>query len=197
MTPRRTLVVLVVFTATSVALAACVGPGPSSPSSSQVTTPSSQVTTTSPQPPNSAGLTLTPPQGWAIRALPTPGGIVLADSEADLTAQTVAGPRLTAVPNTAAATADTLIANLDKEALFDPTATQQAFGPYEQVPVLRFTTAATPTEGETVEIIAITVAPNEAYLMTLEAPSSSWSTAQASLEGVVASASINAELFPK
>ncbi|WP_404497597.1 hypothetical protein [Arthrobacter sp. GAS37] len=122
---------------------------------------------------------------------------MLADTEADLTAQTPAGPRLTAVPNTAAPTADTLIANLDKGALFAPTATQQTFGQYDQVPVLRYTTSATPNEGETVEIVAITVAPNEAYLMTLEAPSSGWSAAQATLEGVVASASINAQLFPK
>ncbi|WAH99267.1 hypothetical protein [Arthrobacter sp. MMS18-M83] len=186
MTPRR---IFVAFAATSVALAACVGPGPGSPSSSQVTPP--------PQPPHSAGLTLTPPAGWANRVLPASGGIVLADTEADLTDQTPAGPRLTAVPNTAAPTADTLIANLDTSALFAPTATQQTFGQYDQVPVLRFTTAATPTEGETVEIVSITVAPNKAYLMTLEAPSSSWSTAQSTLEGVVASASINAELFPK
>ncbi|MGM7776969.1 hypothetical protein ACSVHC_13285 [Arthrobacter sp. KNU-44] len=157
--------------------------------------PSSQVTRSGP--PQSAGLTLTPPAGWANRVLPTLGGIVLAGTEADLTAQTPAGPRLTAVPNTAAPTADKLIANLDTGALFAPTATQQTFGPYEQVPVLRFMTAATPSDGETVEIMAITVAPHEAYLMTLEAPSSSWNTAQATLEGIVASASINAELFPK
>lgn len=186
MTPLR---VLVAFASASVVLSACVGPGPSSPNSSQVTPP--------PQPPHSAGLTLTPPAGWANRVLPTPGGIVLADTEADLTAQTPAGPRLTAVPNTAAPTAATLIANLDKGALFAPTATQQTFGQYDQVPVLRFTTSAKPTEGETIEIISITVAPNKAYLMTLEAPSAGWSAAQATLEGVVASASINAQLFPR
>lgn len=196
MTPRRIRIVLVAFTAMSLAVAACQGPGSSSPSSSQVTTPSSQVTPP-PQPPHSAGLTLTPPAGWANRVLATPGGIVLADTEADLTAQTPGGPRLTAVPDTTAATADTLIANLDKSPMFDPTATQQTFGQYDQVPVLRFMTAATPSDGETVEIMAITVAPNQAYLMTLEAPSSSWSAAQSTLEGVVASASINAQLFPK
>ncbi len=74
--------------------------------------------------------------------------------------------------------------------------TQQTFGQYIQVPVLRFATSATPSQGETEEVIAITVAAGKAYLFTLEAPSAAWAGAQATLEAIISSAVVNAELFP-
>jgi hypothetical protein len=181
--PARSVVVTVI----AATLASCGG-GSSHPGSSTITPPTTL--------PNSAGLTMSPPPGWVTRVLPSPGGLVFADTAADLAVTVPIGPRLTAQPCTAAPTATSLVADLDRSPMYSPTVAQQTFGHYKQVPVLRFTTAATTASGETVEIAAITVAPGKAYVFTLEAPSAASPAVQATLEGIVSSATINPELFP-
>lgn len=171
------------------AAALTAGCGGSSPPRSVASTPPSSAA-------SSAGVTLTPPSGWAVSLLPGRGGVVVADTTADLTATALAGPRLVVVPAGSAPTAQALVNGLDRSHLFSPTVGQQTFGRYSRVPVLTFTTAATTASGDTVEMIPMTVAAGRSYVFTLAAPSPAWSTAKPTLEAVVSAAVVKVADFP-
>jgi len=128
--------------------------------------------------------------------LPQPGGLVIARTDADLTATTAAGPRLTVVPNTSTPTAQSLVASIDRRPMYAPTVIQKIFGNYGLVPTLRFTTEAASTSGETEELIPMTVAPGKTYVFTLEAPSATWAQEQKALEAIVSDADVKPANFP-
>lgn len=144
----------------------------------------------------SAGLVIKVPSGWTTSVLPAPGGVLVADSRADLFAARVSGARLTAQPSATIPSPQSLVTAIDRGALFNPVITPENVGRFTNVPVVRFQTSKSSKSGMTVEILALTVAPGKAYLFTLEGATSKWRSAQSILETMVSTAVFNTAAFP-
>lgn len=145
----------------------------------------------------SAGVTIQLPPGWRSSVLPAPGGLLAATSRADLFAARLRGGRLTAQPSLSGTSAQSLVGGVDFGPLYNPVVLSENVGTFSAVPVVRYQTATSPTKGETIEVLALTVAPGKAYLFTLEAPSSRWRSLQSTLETMVSDAHFDPAAFPR
>jgi hypothetical protein len=144
----------------------------------------------------SAGVTIRVPAGWSTSVLPVPGGVLVADSQADLFAANVNGGRLTVQPSASLPSPQSLVSGVNRSPLYNPVVAPEDVGRFKNVPVVRFQTAKTTNNGETVEVLALTVARGKAYLFTLEAPSAGWRSAKPVLEAMVVTARFNLAAFP-